>query len=301
MQNNEFIKTYVGFLRPFLVPALPLKIVFDFSNGATELIVPEVVKGTPSIKPIFVDRTLSGNFPAHGPNPLAPKAIGHIHKEVLMHHADLGVIFDADGDRVFFIDHLGRWIPTHVIAYLLAIGAHPPYVFDTRTALSLKKSGLIPPGQVHVSPVGSIFIKEAMRRTHAGLGAEYSGHYCFEEFYMSDSGILTALKIINAITLLPYTVADLVDLAPVKLETEEINIESGDPGQTIAAVLSHYRGSALSLERRDGATLDFGSWFLNIRSSNTESLVRVFAGSSDRALLARKTKEFREQFGTKTV
>jgi phosphomannomutase len=288
---DSYVGTYASFLRGFLAPARPLKVVFDFSNGPTALIVPQVVQSEKSITSFYIDRTLSGNFPGHGPNPLASGATIHLQQEVLAHHADLGVIFDADGDRAFFIDHRGRSIPAFVIAALLARNEKGPYVFDTRTLLPLEKVGLDTTKGATLSPVGSFFIRAAMRRIGAGFGAEYSGHYYFKDFFSADSGILAAIKVMNAITRLPYPLADFYDLLPKHIAVDEVNVRSEMPTRTIARLTAHFRPHAKRAKKFDGITLDFGDWFLNARPSNTEPLVRIFAGSPNALLLRSKIKE----------
>lgn len=288
---DSYITPYAGFLRGFLALTRPLRVVFDFSNGPTALVVPQVIRDEKRIAPLFIDRTLSGNFPGHGPNPLASGATIHLHREVLAHHADLGVIFDADGDRAFFIDHRGRSIPAFVIAALLARNESGPYVFDTRTFLPLEKVGLDTTAKAVLSPVGSFFIRAAMRRTSAGFGAEYSGHYYFKDFFSADSGILAAIKVMNAMTRLPYSLADFYDLLPKHIAVDEMNVRSETPARTIAQLTAHFRPSAKRVRKFDGITLDCGDWFLNARASNTEPLVRIFAGSPNALLLRGKMKE----------
>jgi phosphomannomutase len=289
--EHSYLETYAGFLRGFASPARRIAVVFDFSNGATELVVPRVLAGVPHIAATLIDRTLSGNFPAHGPNPMAARAQFHLHEAVLKHRADIGVIFDADGDRVFFVDHRGRSVPAYVIATLLAKHEEPPYIFDTRTYYSLEKTGMLDPGTARLSAVGSFFIRKLMREARAGFGAEYSGHYYFKEFFRADSGILAALKVINAVTRLPYTLADYVDLLPRELITEEMNIRVANPAAALKKIRAHYRKLSKRTKLFDGVTLDFGDWFLAARPSNTEPLIRLFAGSGNALLLRGRLRE----------
>ncbi len=289
--SAEYLRIYADFLRGALDPLRPQRVVFDFSNGPTALVVPLVVRGVQGITPTFIDGELSGNFPAHGPNPLVLPAVLHLHREVLAHHADLGVIFDADGDRAFFVDHRGRWIPPYAIAHLLSLHEEPPYLFEPRTYFSLEKAGLLDRERSEIVPVGTYFIKRRMRETGAGFAGEYSGHYFFKEFFSADSGILAAVKVINAVTRLPYTLADFYDLFPRRVVGQELNIESGEPNAVVAALTRHFRHEAKYVHHLDKVTLDFGAWFLNIRPSNTEPLIRLFIGSTSRVLLERKSAE----------
>lgn len=290
MHPKSYVVQYTAFVRGFLNPTRPLTVVFDFSNGPTELIVPEIVRGIPEIHPFFVDSKLSGNFPAHGPNPLAPKAVLHLHREVERHRADLGLIFDADGDRVFVADHRGRWVPPYVIAHLLARHETPPFLFEPRTYFSLEKAGVLDRSTTELTRVGTYFIKQRMRERRAGFAGEYSGHYFFRDFFGADSGILAAVKVLNAVTRLPYPLADFYDLFPHAVFGRELNLVTSDANAVIAAVRLHFQSERHRTYRIDTVVLDFGNWFLNIRPSNTEPLVRLFLGSRDSALL---TKQFR--------
>lgn len=286
---DRYRDQYASFLKGFLAPQKPLRVVFDFSNGPAGLIVSRILRGNERIIPFFQDATVSGAFPAHGPNPLVSRGLFHLHQSVLAHRADLGIIFDADGDRAFFVDHKGRWVPPHLAAYCLAREFTAPYVFDTRTALALRYAGLDNNLKYVVSRVGSVFIKEAMRRQQAGFGAEYSGHYYFREFLSVDSGILAAISLMNAVTKLPYTLAEFVDLAPHKVEFEERNIHAAASGPVVKGLIALLKPGARRTRRtEDGVSIEADSWFATVRASNTEPLVRVCVGAIDTASLRAK-------------
>ncbi|MDO8470155.1 MAG: hypothetical protein Q7S84_04060 [bacterium] len=296
LKTRNYAGEYALFLRTFLAPARPLRVVFDFSNGPAGIIVPDVVRSEPNLTAFFVDRALSGNFPGHGPNPLAGAGLLHLHTEVLARHANLGLIFDADGDRVFVVDERGRWVPPHLVAHLLARRAATPFVFDTRTALALRYAGLFEPAAAILSPVGSVYIKERMRASGAGFGAEYSGHYYFKEFLSVDSGILAAVNVLNAVSRLPYSLAEFVDLAPRDVRFEERNMPTKKPRVTVAALTSALRPGARRVTPaarmigvQDGMVIEADAWFATVRPSNTEPLVRVCVGSIE----PRITKEKR--------
>ena len=125
--KNNYLNTYVNFLKKFLKPIRPLKIIFDCSNGATGLVLKKLLQTTNyppkarlvkdgKLQTSLINNKPDGNFPGHGPNPWANGATSQLQKEVLTQKADLGIIFDADGDRVFFIDNLGRVVEPDIIA-----------------------------------------------------------------------------------------------------------------------------------------------------------------------------------------
>ena len=293
--TRNYAGEYASFLRTFLAPARPLRVVFDFSNGPAGAIVPAAVGSEPNLTVFFVDRALSGNFPGHGPNPLAGGGLLHLHQEVLAKHANLGIIFDADGDRAFVVDERGRWIPPHLVAHLLARLSEAPFVFDTRTALALRYAGLFEQKTSVLSPVGSVFIKERMRTHGAGFGAEYSGHYYFKEFLSADSGILASFKVLNAVSRLPYSLSEFADLAPHEVLFEERNIPTRKPGAAIAGLVAALRPGArrtMPATRLtgtpDGIIVEADEWFATVRPSNTESLVRVCVGGIEPRIIKEK-------------
>ena len=294
-ETRTYADEYASFLRAFLAPVRPLRVVFDFSNGPAGMVVPHVIRNAPNLTAFFADRALSGNFPGHGPNPLAGAGLLHLHTEVLARRANLGLIFDADGDRVFVTDERGRWVPPHLVAHLLARSAEAPFVFDTRTVLALRYAGLLEPETAVLSPVGSVFIKERMRRCGAGFGAEYSGHYYFKEFLSVDSGILAAVKILNAVSLLPYSLAEFADLAPHEVLFEERNVPTKRPRATVAVITNALRPgarrtvpAARTTGVPDGMVIEADAWFATVRPSNTEPLVRVCIGSTEPRIIKEK-------------
>ncbi len=285
----NFKETYIHFLRGFLDLQRPLKVVFDFSNGPTASVVPRLVRGYRLMNPAYLDRRLSGNFPGHGPNPMAGRGIMHLHREVLRRGADLGVIFDADGDRAFFVDGRGRWVPPHVVAHLLFHHHRPPYVADQIVATTLGKADPFTGQHLHRSRVGSYFVKQLMRRIGASVGVEYSGHHYFKDFFYVDAGIFSAIKVMGAVSRLPYALADYVDLLPKQIYAQLINIRTTEPKHVVERITRQFRPRARSASQIDGVTIDFGAWWLTARPSNTEPLVRVFIGAYERGELKRAT------------
>ncbi len=281
---------YAAFLRTFADLRRPLRAVFDCSNGPTELIVPKVYARNPRLRLFLANKRLSGNFPAHGPNPLLPRAQACLAREVREHRADIGVVFDADGDRAFYADDRGRPVPSHVIAHLLFMESRPPFIADILTYESLRMAGLLAP-RTFPSRVGSFFIKRKMRTLRAGAAAEYSGHYYFQEFYGQDSGILSAVRVLNAVSRLPYGLAAFVDLLPTPFHSEQFNVQAADPSKLIKEVRNAYGKKSVRSSVIDGLTLEFGGWVLNVRPSNTEPLLRVFVGATLQSDLKMRVRE----------
>jgi len=235
------ITIYANFLKRFLNPKRKLKVVFDCSNGTTGMILKRLKIKDLRFK--IINDEPDGNFPGHGPNPWAKGAMSQLQKEILRRKADLGIIFDADGDRVFFVDNLGHVVEPDVIARLLIWQLRPKkVVFDIRTSWLVKKLR-IENLKLKISKVGHYFIKKLIRKTGADLGVEKSGHYYFKKFFNCDAGILTAIEIINAVSKLPYSLAYFSDLLPQYYRSGEINVKMNNESPHI----NNYVGDELRI------------------------------------------------------
>src|SRR3989338_10740865 len=162
--NISYVRNYVDFLKKFLKPKRKLKVVFDCSNGTNGRILRQLTTNDKRLTAVIINDKPDGNFPGHGPNPLAEGATRQLEREVKKHQADLGVIFDADGDRVFFLDNRGRWIDPNETAYILTRLFRPPYVTGIVSSWRLKGD------KAFVSRVGHYFFKKLMREKKASLG-----------------------------------------------------------------------------------------------------------------------------------
>ena len=320
------ITIYANFLKRFLNPKRKLKVVFDCSNGTTGMILKRLKIKDLRFK--IINDEPDGNFPAHGPNPWAEDAMNQLKKEVLRRKADLGIIFDADGDRVFFVDNLGHVVEPDVIARLLIWQLQPKkVVFDIRAGWLVKKIQDLR-FKIYESRVGHFYIKKLMRKTGADLGVEKSGHYYFKKFFNCDAGILTAIEIINAVSKLPYSLAYFSDLLPQYYRSGEINIKiknSNPKSQKflLKKIEKYFKSkttnpdarSGLRLKHRsyklDGLTMEFEGWpasrslgegglasrslsegwWFNIRPSNTEPLIRLNIEAESQKILEEKKKE----------
>lgn len=284
----NFIPRYVSFLKKFLSAEKPLRVVFDFSNGPTGLIVPKLLLGSKDITPFYVDRLQSGNFPGHGPNPMVQAAKLHLAREILRHRADMGVIFDADGDRVFFADGRGRALEPQMIAYLFFRERIGPFVADEIVYTLLRKEGLLNK-ETHVSKVGSLYIKRLMKAQGASVGVEYSGHCYFKEFFYVDSGIMGAIQGINAVSRLPYSLADYYGFFP-KSRFHLLNIPVKNPRGKLEQVAKKCSAKGWGVNRLDGVLCDGGNAWVHARASNTEPLLRAFLAAHGKKELKELTR-----------
>lgn len=319
---NKYQKEYANFLRGFFSfdsAALHsgnkklLKVVFDCSNGSVETVLKYL--NTKTLKAILINQNIDGEFPAHGPDPLKPGAMNELKKAVLKNKADLGVIFDADGDRAFFMDDCGRVVNSDQIARLLIWNLDlEKIVSDVRASWLVKKPTRFDGAparratydlRLTTSKTGHYFIKKIMREKNIPFGYENSGHYYFDfpnfgRGVVYDSGILAAIKVINAVSKLPYKLSDFVDLLPVYFRSGEINIrimnqELGIMDKKIEKIENHFKTQdskfkIFNSSHVDGLSMEFNDWWFNIRLSNTEPVARVNIEAVNKKILAKQTK-----------
>jgi len=304
--NKKYLNLYTDFLKKFLNPKCKLKVVFDCSNGTTGLILKKLKIENLKLK--IINSIPDGNFPAHGPNPWTKDAMNQIRREALHRKADLGIIFDADGDRVFFIDNLGRVVEPDAIARLLIWQLQPKkVVIDVKTGWLVKKiKNQKSKIKIIESKVGHYFIKKLMRKIEADLGVEKSGHYYFKKFFYCDAGILTAIEIINAVSRLPYSLANFSDLLPQYYRSGELNFKIENPKQFIKIIEEKFKSKTTNYKLQitnylDGLTMEFKGWpasrslgegwWFNLRPSNTEPLIRLNIEAKDLKTLNNKKRE----------
>jgi phosphomannomutase len=293
----DYLKTYSNFLRKFIKFERTLKIVCDSSNGTTGIVIKKVFSGIKNIELILINGKPDGNFPNHSPNPIAPGAMDQASKLVKKRKADIGAVFDADGDRVFFIDNKGKPIPSFIITLILSRKAKPPYVADELVYQSLLASNAFPKKSLVPSRVGFIFIKQKMTGYKASVGAEYSGHFYFKETFCSESGVLALIKVCNFLTSNGVPISDFIDKLPkqtVLLKNVKLS-NSNDYWQKKLISYPNFKRSKIT--KRDGLTFTFPKGFLNIRPSNTEPLLRLTCGSSRKSECQRIIADLNKRLG----
>ncbi|TSC59410.1 MAG: phosphomannomutase [Parcubacteria group bacterium Gr01-1014_107] len=268
-----YLKTYSDFLRKRLKIKKPLKIVCDASNGTAGLVLKKVFIGASLIKMILINGKPNGRFPAHGPNPLSGGALDQASLWVRRKKADLGAVFDADGDRVFFIDNQGKPIPSFVTALLLFQSAKPPLVADEIVFQTIKAMKTLSVKSLFPSKVGSFFVKAEMRKRKANIAAETSGHFYFKDFFYADAGILTLIKICNFLSSSRERLSDLLKKIPRQvILTDEVKIHNRTWQKKL--LYSPFLKKS-KVVKRDGLTVLLSRGFLNVRASNTEPLLRL--------------------------
>jgi phosphomannomutase len=264
-----------------------LRIVADTANGMGGMVVPLVMEGLPfHVDMLFPE--LDGSFPNHPADPIQPENQVALKAAVLEHHADVGLAFDGDADRVFLVDERAEPVSGSLTTALVAASMLTKYPGST-VLYNLICSHVVPEviaehGGVGIrTKVGHSFIKEIMAETGAVFGGEHSGHYYFRDNYRADSGIITALLVLELMSKSDQPLSALLEPYRRYADSGEINTEVADPPGAVEAVAKHEEGAGANTDRLDGLTVDHGDWWYNLRPSNTEPLLRlnVEAGSDE--------------------
>lgn len=280
------------------------KIIVNSGNGSAGPVVDAIearlkAAGAP-IELIKVHHTPDGSFPNGIPNPMIIANQASTRDAVLAHKADFGVAFDGDFDRCFLFDAGGRFIDGSYIVGMLAAAFLQKYpnqtiVYDPRVIYNTENVIEQMAGTPALSKSGHSFIKQVMRETGAIYGGEMSAHHYFKEFFYCDSGMVPWLLLIELLSVTGKSLAELVDdYITAHPSSGELNFKLG---QTDAAAISQgledkYGAHSPSKNTLDGLSLDFGNWRFNLRSSNTEPLIRLnIETRGDAGLLDEKVRE----------
>ncbi len=276
--KSAYITHLLGYVD--LARLKPLKIVVNAGNGGAGLVVDQLAPHLP-IQFIRIQHEPDGNFPNGIPNPLLPECRAATAEAVRAHRADFGVAWDGDFDRCFFFDADGRFIEGYYLVGLLAkaLLTRAPggkVIHDPRliwnTMEMVREAGGIPV----MSKTGHAFIKERMRSENAIYGGEMSAHHYFRDFAYCDSGMIPWLLIADLISTTTLSLAEMVeDRMQAFPCSGEINFKVSDAKAAIDRVLTHYASEEPVLDYTDGVSADFGDWRFNLRSSNTEPLLRL--------------------------
>jgi phosphomannomutase len=262
----------------------PLKVVVDGGNGMAGPMVGPLLErlGLDLVETYW---TPDGNFPDHEPNPMLEENRKFIVEKVVAEGADLGIAWDGDADRCFFIDDTGRFVDgdflTAILAEHLLAKLDPTrpraILYDARASRAVPDTVRAAGGTPYINRVGHAFFKTRMRDEGAIFGGEVSGHYYFHDFYNADSGTIPALLVLEKLSVEGKTMSEL--LAPYRSKyfiSGEINSEVSDGPAKVTELEQHY-GSLAGAEvtHVDGVSVDFPDWHFNVRPSNTEPLLRL--------------------------
>ncbi|HEX8094302.1 MAG TPA: phosphomannomutase/phosphoglucomutase, partial [Jatrophihabitans sp.] len=263
----------------------------DAGNGMGGYTVPVVLSGLPlEIVPMYFE--LDGSFPNHEANPLEPANLVDLQAAVTEHGADIGLAFDGDADRCFVIDADGNPVSPSAITALVAVRelAKAPgsaVIHNLITSKAVPEIIAEHGGRPVRTRVGHSYIKAEMAVTDAVFGGEHSAHYYFRDFWRADTGMLAAMHVLAALGEQDGTLAELTAGYERYHASGEINSKVIDQADRVAAVREHFADRTAATDGLDGLTIELvdGSW-LNVRSSNTEPLLRLNVEAPTSAALA---------------
>jgi phosphomannomutase len=277
---QEFQTAALKFIDPDVVRCAPrpLKVVVDGGNGMAGPMVGPLLESL-DLELIETYWTPDGNFPDHEPNPLLPENRKLIIERVLETGSDLGIAWDGDADRCFFIDETGAFVDGDFLTALLAeslLRKSPgeAILYDVRASRAVPDTVTAAGGTPFINRVGHAFFKTRMRKEGSLFGGEVSGHYYFRDFYCADSGTIPALLVLELLCSEGKSMSQL--LAPYHERyfiSGEVNSEVADPLAKIEEIAERYADA--EQKRLDGISIDYEDWHFNVRPSNTEPLLRL--------------------------
>ena len=257
----------------------PLRVVADTANGMGGLVVPIIFDRLPfTIEILFPE--LDGTFPNHPADPIQPENLVALKKAVLELGADVGLAFDGDADRVFLVDEKAEPVSGSLTTALVAASMLSKHPGET-ILHNLICSHVVPEvvrehgGTPVRTQVGHSIIKQVMADTGAIFGGEHSGHYYYRDNFRADSGIITAMVVLELISQSGTSLSELLQPYKRYADSGEINTEVADPKATVAAITDAERASGASVDLLDGLTVERADWWYNVRPSNTEPLLRL--------------------------
>jgi phosphomannomutase len=287
-----------------------LRVVVDAGNGMAGLTVPAVLGTATGLGALPIDVVplyfeLDGAFPHHEANPIDPANLVDLQEAVVRHRADLGLAFDGDADRCFVVDERGERVDPSTVTALVGLrlaarddvaGRRPIVLYNAITSRAVPEILDAHGVRAVRTRVGHSFIKATMAEHQAVFGGEHSGHYYFRDFFGADSGMLAAMHILAALGDQPEPMSRLVAGLDPYVRSGEVNVRVDDTAAALARVLAALterttpEGGALDVDRLDGLTVSCWrdeQWWLNLRPSHTEPLLRLNVEAVDEAVMGR--------------
>jgi phosphomannomutase len=290
-----FVDKVLSFVDPKEIR--PLRVVIDAANGMAGAMLPPVLERLPQLEVLACHFEPDGSFPNHEPNPLLPENREFIVQKTRDEHADLGVAYDGDGDRCFFVDDTGEFVPGDFVTALLAesiLGKEPgaKVIYDVRASWAVPRTIEAAGGVPLVNRVGHAFIKHRMRQERAVFAGEVSAHYYFRDFSQADSGVVPFLLVLELLSSRHGRLSEI--LKPFRARyflTGEINTPVADVALKLQELKERYAAEGGTISHLDGISVEFADWHFNVRPSNTEPLLRLNLEALSQELMERKRDE----------
>jgi phosphomannomutase len=288
---DEFAAHCLRFVEPQSIK--PFKIAIDAGNGMAGCTVPYVFKHLAcQVVPLYFD--LDGTFPNHPASPIEPENMVDLQRAVLENRCDLGVAFDGDADRMFIVDEKGGLVGGDMVTALVGLntlkrnpGAKILYNLISSRSVpeAIARAGGVPIR----SQVGHSIIKKVMREQDIVFGGEHSGHFYFRDNWFADSGMIALLQCLEVFSDANQTVSQVVAPIDTRFRSGEINSRVHDIPAKMREIEQHY--SDAQIDHLDGVTVQYSDWWMNVRPSNTEPLLRLNVEGDTRELMERHRDE----------
>jgi phosphomannomutase len=298
-ERGEVLDDYLAHIFRFIDPAIikPFSCVLDAGSGMGGLVGPRIFERLPC-RTSHVAMEVDGTFPHHESNPLIEENRRTVTQRVLDEKADIGIAWDGDADRCFFIDGTGDFVSGDFVTALLAEAFLLKYpgekiIYDVRASYAVKDVVAQYGGTAIMSRVGHAFIKQRMRAENAIFGGEVTGHYYFRDNWYADNGFIPVLLILELMSRKGKTLAEL--LQPLREKyfiSGEINTTLGSmaiAGEKIAALSEKYADA--HVYHLDGVSVEYPDWHFNVRGSNTEPLLRLNLEATTQAMMEARRDE----------
>jgi len=294
--TRDIIDDYVAHVLSFIAPSKlqPFKIVMDAANGMAGPTAKKIFSSLPfdTVEMCFEP---DGSFPDHEPNPLVEENRQPVIDRVRAESAALGIAWDGDADRCFFIDEEGEFVPGDFITALLGQAfllkeAGATVVYDLRASWAVAETLSALGGRPLINRVGHSFFKKRMRAEGAVFGGEVSGHYYFRDNSFADNGMIPALLILELMSVRGETLAEM--LAPLRKKyfiSGEINSTVQDTESVLERLEAKYSNGVIS--KLDGLSVDYDDWHFNVRPSNTEPWLRLNLEAREKSLMEDRRDE----------
>jgi phosphomannomutase len=293
---DDYVKHVLSFIDVSIIK--PFHVVLDAGSGIAGMVAPLLFKHIPTTKLTTLCFEVDGTFPNHEANPLIEENRRDITERVIAEKADIGIAWDGDADRCFFLDGDGEFVAGDFVTALLAeafLIKHPgaKIVYDVRASYAVKDTAAKYGSEALMNRVGHAFFKRRMREDNAIFGGEVTGHYYFRDNFYADNGFIPALLILELMSRKGQTLREL--LAPLREKyfiSGEINTKVSDMGKAVAKIdelaAKYTAGRVYTL---DGVSAEFPDWHFNVRGSNTEPMLRLNLEATSQKLMEQKRDE----------
>jgi phosphomannomutase len=293
-KKGDLTDSYIDMVAGCICARHPLTVAIDAGDGMAGPEIRRLFLQVQNVTPVAVNLEPDGRFPHHGANPFLLSATNELEDLVRHSGADFGVAFDGDADRCIFVDETGARISADLVTALIAEhylrevpGA--TFLYDLRSSRIVAETVLKQGGKGIRCRVGHAFIKEQMRQENAVFAGELSGHYYFRDTGFCDNGIFAMVQMINLLAEKDRPLSELVSPLKKYASTGEINIRVNRRDSIMEALRSAFPDA--QTDTLDGVTMAYPSWWFNIRSSNTEPLIRLNLEADTKDCMDKRTTE----------